>query len=92
MDILVIDNDKTSREVIGFLIEEEGHTMQAVSWSPRVLDRLRINGTCALHALSVGMRAHYRRTPPRGGAPLGIGKFPRDFSRNSHRRLGTIEP
>jgi DNA-binding NtrC family response regulator len=41
MDILVIDNDKTSREVIGFLIEEEGHTMQAASWSPRVLDRLR---------------------------------------------------
>src|SRR5688572_21361482 len=41
VEFLIIDNDRTSREVIGFLLEEEGHTAEGVAWTEEIWTRFR---------------------------------------------------
>jgi DNA-binding NtrC family response regulator len=41
MEFLLIDNDKTSREVVSFLLEEEGHASECMAWTEHMWERLR---------------------------------------------------
>ena len=41
MKFLIIDNDKTSREVISFLLEEEGHLAECMAWTEQIQARLQ---------------------------------------------------
>jgi len=36
MKFLIIDNDKTTREVICFLLEEEGHSAECMAWTEQI--------------------------------------------------------
>lgn len=40
MEFLIVDNDQTSRDVIGMLLEEEGHAAEGVAWTEQIWNRL----------------------------------------------------
>jgi DNA-binding NtrC family response regulator len=41
MRFLIIDNDKTTREVICFLLEEEGHSAECLAWTEQIQATLK---------------------------------------------------
>jgi DNA-binding NtrC family response regulator len=41
MRFLIIDNDKTTREVICFLLEEEGHSAECLAWTEQMPSGLK---------------------------------------------------
>ena len=63
MRFLIIDNDKTSREVISFLLEEEGHAAECMAWTEQIQARLKDK---ALDAVLLDLDS----TPGQGLEPL----------------------
>ena len=41
MKFLIVDNDQTSREVIGFLLQEEGQAAEGMAWTEQIWNRCR---------------------------------------------------